>query len=285
MRFLLCVGVEPNLCPPRQPQKNPFVERYHRSFGKECLEVLRLGTKEEVRAVTETYVLHYNREQPNQALSCGNRPPRVAYPDLPMLPALSAEVDPDRWLVQIQGQEFARRVLPNGTIEVDQRSYYIQQTLAGQQVVLVVNAPTLVFEVLLGQTRLKVLPIKGLVGHSLPLEEYVTRMREEARSEHRRWRQQRRWRQASRLRQLSEGSAQQREKRAWEPLLGFEQEGSDTRWGTLGSHGQRRPYREPDSCRVRQLAFHPVPKRPQPRSRIRPLCAVAPVAAPEPDAN
>src|SRR5579862_7524687 len=73
VRFLLCVGVEPNICPPRRPDKNPYVERYHRSFGKECLDVLRPGTKEEVQEATDAFFVHYNTEQPNQALSCGNR--------------------------------------------------------------------------------------------------------------------------------------------------------------------------------------------------------------------
>ncbi len=76
VRFLLCIGVEPNICPPRRPDKNPYVERYHRSFGKECLEVLRPGTEEEVREATDAFFVHYNTERPNQALSCGNRPPR-----------------------------------------------------------------------------------------------------------------------------------------------------------------------------------------------------------------
>jgi hypothetical protein len=141
VRFLLCLGVEPNICPPRQPQKNPFVERYHRAFGQECLEVLRPGTEGEVREVTDAYCLHYNTERPNQALSYGNRPPRVAYPELPTLPALPEEVDPDRWLESIHGQAFARRIQPNGTVEVDRRVYSIKHTLAGQQVVLLVNAP------------------------------------------------------------------------------------------------------------------------------------------------
>ena len=37
VRFRLGVGVEPNVCPPRRPDKNPFVERYHRAYGEECL--------------------------------------------------------------------------------------------------------------------------------------------------------------------------------------------------------------------------------------------------------
>jgi hypothetical protein len=42
-----------------------------------------------VREVTDAFLLHYNTERPNQAISCGNRPPRVAYPELPTLLALS----------------------------------------------------------------------------------------------------------------------------------------------------------------------------------------------------
>jgi hypothetical protein len=187
VRFLLCVGVTPNVCPPRRPDKNPYVERYHRAFGQECLDVLRPGTAEEVRAATDAFLVHYNMERPNQARSCGNLPPRVAFPVLPTLPALPATVDPDRWLSSVHGQAFARRVQPHGTVEVDRRSYYIKQTLAGQHVVLLVQAPERVFEVLLGTQRLKTLPIKGLVGQELPFEAYASRMREEARSEYRRW--------------------------------------------------------------------------------------------------
>jgi hypothetical protein len=62
--------------------------------------------------------------------------------------------------------------------------------------VLVVNAHEAVFEVLLGAARLKSVPIKGLVGQPLPFDEYAARMREEARSEYRKWLQQHRgWRQ------------------------------------------------------------------------------------------
>jgi hypothetical protein len=196
VRFLLCLEIEPNICPPRRPDKNPFVERYHRAYSEECLQVLRPGTEGEVQEVTDAFFLHYNTERPHQGRACGNRPPRVAFPVLPTLPPLPEQVDPDRWLEAIHSQAFARRVQPNGTVEVDRRPYYVKQTLAGQQVVLVVNAREAVFEVLLGAARLKSVPIKGLVGQPLPFDEYAARMREEARSEYRRWLQQHRgWRQ------------------------------------------------------------------------------------------
>jgi len=198
VRFLLCLGVEPNICPPHHPQDNCFVERYHRAYGEECLRVFRPGTEEEVREVTATFLPHYNYERPNQARSCGNRPPRVAFPTLPTLPALPEQVDPDAWLAPIHGQAYARRVQPKGTIAVDRHDYYIARALAGQQVVLVVNAQDARFDAVLGKEVVKSLPIKGLVGQPLPFDEYATRMREEARSEYRRWLQQHRgWRQTS----------------------------------------------------------------------------------------
>lgn len=196
VRFLLCLEIEPNICPPRRPDKNPYVERYHRAYSEECLQVLRPGTEGEVREVTEAYLLHYNTERPHQGRACGNRPPRVAFPSLPTLPPLPKQVDPDRWLAAIHGQAFARRVQPNGAVEVDRRTYYVKQDLAGKQVTLVINAQDAVFEVLVGTSRLKSVPIKGLVGQLLPFDEYAARMREEARSEYRRWLQQHRgWRQ------------------------------------------------------------------------------------------
>ena len=179
-------------------ESNCHVERYHRAYGEECLRVFRPGTEEEVREVTDAFLTHYNWERPNQARSCGNRPPRVAFPTLPTLPALPEHVDPDAWLAHIHRQAYARRVQSKGTVEVDRHAYYLKQALAGQQVVLVVNAPERRFDVLLGNEVVKSVAIKGLVGQPLPFDEYVARMHEEARSEYRRWLMQHRgWRQAS----------------------------------------------------------------------------------------
>ncbi len=36
LRFLLCLRIDPRVCPPQRPDKNPFVERYHRNFKYEC---------------------------------------------------------------------------------------------------------------------------------------------------------------------------------------------------------------------------------------------------------
>ena len=66
-RFLMAVGVEMRLCPPQQPQKNAFVERYHRNYKYECLLVHVPQSLEEVRRVTEQYQQHYNEQRPRKA--------------------------------------------------------------------------------------------------------------------------------------------------------------------------------------------------------------------------
>jgi hypothetical protein len=151
------------------------------------LRVERPQTVEAVRAVTAAFLTHYNWVRPNQARTCRNVPPRVAYPALPTLPQLPEGVDPDRWLDDVDGQAFARSVQPNGNGLVDLRPYSIRQALAGRQVVLVVRAAERVFDVWLGRARLKAVPIKGLYGQRLPFEQYAERMQEEARSDYRRW--------------------------------------------------------------------------------------------------
>ena len=55
-------------------------------------------TYEQVLAMNLDNQYFYNYYRPNQAKSCGNRPPRLAFPDLPALPAVPEKIDPDRWL-------------------------------------------------------------------------------------------------------------------------------------------------------------------------------------------
>jgi transposase InsO family protein len=198
IRLLLCLGIEPNVCPPRQPQKKGYVERLIKTYQGECLLREHPETEEAAREATEAFLQHYHAERPHQGRGLSNRPPLVAFPTLPTRPPLPEVVDPDRWLAAIHGQAFARTVQPNGSVAVDQHHYYIKQALAGQKGVLVVYAPEQTFEVRLAQEVVKSVPIKGLVGQALPFEEYATRMLEEARSEHRRWLQHQR-----RLHQLS----------------------------------------------------------------------------------
>jgi hypothetical protein len=95
-RFLLCLGIQPNVCPPRRPDKNAYVERLHRTLNQECLQIRLPMTLGEVREATEEFLQHYNHERPHQGKACGNRPPQTAFPNLPALPPLPERVNPDR---------------------------------------------------------------------------------------------------------------------------------------------------------------------------------------------
>ena len=66
------------------------------------------------------------------ARSCGNQPPRVACPTFPRLPAVPQTVDPDRWLMQINQQAFARTIRANGKLTVNREDYYVSRSLAGK---------------------------------------------------------------------------------------------------------------------------------------------------------
>ena len=82
---------------------------------------------------------------------------------------------------------FARRVHTNGSVTINHEAYYVKRTLAGQQVVCFVNAPEKCFDIWQAREPIKQVAIKGLSGKQLPFEEYVTLMKQEARSEYRRY--------------------------------------------------------------------------------------------------
>jgi hypothetical protein len=125
VRFLLCLDIKPDICPPQRPDKNPFIERYHGNYKRECLAVHQPKTLEEAREVTQAYKQHYNWERPSQALSCGNQPPRVAFPTLPARPPLPKQIDPDSWLKAVDRRRYTRRINSQGSIRVDGQSYYV----------------------------------------------------------------------------------------------------------------------------------------------------------------
>ena len=184
VRFLLCLGVEPNIIPPHRPDLNAYVERFHRSLGQECLHVHRPGTLSQVAELTEAFLTHYNDQRPNQARSCGNQPPRVACPAFPTLPKLPETVEPDRWLVQMDKHAFARTIRAGGDLTINHQDYYVNRSLAGQRVTCWVNAAEKSFDIWKTEEFIKAVPIKGLHGQSLPFQDYVALMKREARSEY-----------------------------------------------------------------------------------------------------
>ena len=186
VRFWQCLGVAVYICPPKRPDKNAFVERFHRSLGSECLDQQRPTDVGQVREVASAYHQHYNWERPNQAITCGNQPPRVAFPILPTRPALPEVVDPDRWLRAVQGERYARKVKRDGRVVLGEQYYYIHKALAGQRVVLEVEADTGELVVWQHEVPIKRLLLKGLVNQPLAFEVFVEQLRQEA---HTKWRQ------------------------------------------------------------------------------------------------
>jgi Integrase core domain len=180
-RFCHCLGIIPNVCPPRQPEKNPFVERYNGTYRRECLAYYRPRNLEEAQTVTQAFKQHYNTQRPNQALTCRNQPPAVAFPVLPSLPRLPEQVDPDAWLKAIDGQTYVRKIRRDGFVSVDDRAYYIKQKLSGQYVMVRVDATQRQFSVYAQGHWLKDVPIKGLYGKALPFADYLTAIAQEAR--------------------------------------------------------------------------------------------------------
>ncbi|MFZ6030626.1 MAG: integrase core domain-containing protein [Chloroflexota bacterium] len=139
LRFLVAVGIEPIVCPPQRPDKNPFVERYHRNLKYECLLRSCPQDLQTTHQVNQAYAHHYNFERPSQAITCQNQPPRVAFPYSLTLPRLPQVVDPDSWLSKFHDQCYKRRVDCNGRIQIGKQRYYVNKKLAGRYVIIRIN--------------------------------------------------------------------------------------------------------------------------------------------------
>ena len=156
------------------------------TYDRECLKVHRPSTLEQAREVTAAFRVHYTTERRNQARSCGNRPPRVAFPELPPSPPLPMLVDPDAWLPLSDRRRYVRQVQANGTVKVEHTRYSVGRRLAGQRVALAVDAAERSLVVYHGDTPVKHLPLCGLHRQTLVFERYVDLMQREARAEARR---------------------------------------------------------------------------------------------------
>jgi len=159
---------------------NAFVERFHRTYGQECLQIYHPSTLQEVREVTEAFLQHYNYERPHQGRACGNVPPRVAFPTLPTLPALPERVDPDAWLASLDQKMYLRHVGRDGCVDVDLATYYVGPQMAGHTVLLQVWAESRQFAVWSQDQIVRLLPIKGLVGQEMALDDYLQYIKQEA---------------------------------------------------------------------------------------------------------
>jgi len=188
LRFWYALGVQPVVNPPHRPDLNPFVERLHGTLEREYRQRMLPSSLEATRESLPLFQQHYNTERPHQGLSCGNRPPAVAHPHLPLRPPLPARVDPDRWLEAAHGRCFARRVKTNGAVLLDEHAYYVGRHYAGQEVVAQLDAPNRQVQFWDGQRRLlAVKPLRGLVGEELSLQAFVVWCEREARTLWRRY--------------------------------------------------------------------------------------------------
>ena len=112
--------------------------------------------------------------------ACGNVPPRVAFPVLPTLPALPERVDPDAWLATLDQKMYLRHVGREGCVDVDLATYYLGPQLAKQTVLLQVRAEQRQFAVWSQDQVVKLLPITGLVGQEMALDDYLQHIKQEA---------------------------------------------------------------------------------------------------------
>ena len=182
VRFLHCVGIEPVICPPRRPDKKPFVERLIRTIKYEKLYVECPDNIDHGVHLLQDFRGFYNDERPHQGLSCANQPPLQAFPALPPLPKPPEVIDPDAWLQAYHGRIYQRRVSASGAVMVDKYTYHIGRRYARQAVALHLNAPQQQFHVVGGGRPIKTLALKGLHRRLMPFQQYLAIMLSEARS-------------------------------------------------------------------------------------------------------
>jgi len=186
VRFWQCLGVQVDVCPPHHPEKNAFVERYHRAYQEECLAVERPRTLAAAQQATRTFIRHYNTERPNQAISCQNRPPDVAFPRRPTLPSVPDTVALDGWLSAIHGKTFTRRLNANGQFTLGEQRYYVKRTQAHQFVSITVDAHQQQLTVRFRGAVLRTLPLKGLQCRSVAFDTFVDLLSQQAQNASRR---------------------------------------------------------------------------------------------------
>jgi len=92
-------------------------------------------------------------------------------------------VDPDSWLTQLDGLHLERKVDPHGMVSVDLKRYYVSSKLVGHHVVLQLDAAGRCLQVLYELQIIKSLPLRGLVGHVLSFEQFLTHMLHQARAQ------------------------------------------------------------------------------------------------------
>ncbi len=97
--------------------------------------------------------------------------------------AQEATVDPDGWLIALDGLHLSRKVDRHGMLSVDLKRYYVSSGLPGQHVDLHLDAKGRCLQVLHEQHIIKSLPLKGMVGHWLSFEQFLAHLLHQARAQ------------------------------------------------------------------------------------------------------
>ncbi len=181
VRFLQAVGVEPIICPPRRPDKKPYVERCIRTLKHEWLDRFSLNTLADCYEALEAFPHYHNTQRLHLGRACQGRTPDEAFPKLPALPRLPEVVNPNGWLKTQQDRVFRRTIRANGTFQIDKHLYYVDYTLAKQAVLVQMDAQQRGWRVMLdGKPLPKVLPLKDLPPDQLDLHDYLQVLQQEA---------------------------------------------------------------------------------------------------------
>ena len=182
MRFLLCLGVEPDPTPPRRPDLKPFVERSIRTIKYEFLQYQPFETPQKTADQLDEYRYFYNHRRMNQSSACNNKPPYKAFPSLPKLSQLPEEIHPDAWMRHYNRRLFKRKLSDNGATTIDSHWYRVGYEYANKTVLFQLDADLACFYVLFNGKRVKEMEIQGLYEKPLPMTDYLVKMLEEARN-------------------------------------------------------------------------------------------------------
>jgi len=182
-RFLLCMGCDVDILPPRRPDLKPFVERFQRTLQEECLRKHQPTTAAETTTCVTPYCRWYNQERPHQGHGLQGQPPGYWLARAVSLPRVPEQVDPDAWLAAYDQRCYRRHVDSSGTIQLWKNTYYVGLAQRNQTVLVRLDAPQRQLHIEVGSTLLKSIPLKGLYGKRVDFQLFLGLMSDEARSE------------------------------------------------------------------------------------------------------
>jgi putative transposase len=76
--WCLTQGIELRFIQPGKPDQNAFIERFNKTYREEVLSAYVFESLEQVREITESWLLEYNQERPHESL--GSVPPLMFLP-------------------------------------------------------------------------------------------------------------------------------------------------------------------------------------------------------------